>query len=90
MDVETSLDIVSVSDACAVLDYLHRREILCQICGDKLAVWENPVRRCCDECKPVHGEYNRAKVTSVIEKRIVSALQRWLAKNTPDAQPGDG
>jgi NADH pyrophosphatase NudC (nudix superfamily) len=84
------MDIVTISDAVQVLEYLHRRELLCTSCGDRLAVYENAFKRCCAECKPPHGEFNRAKVPSVIEKCIVSALQRWLAKNTPDAQPGDG
>ncbi len=82
------MEITSVADACAVLDYLHRRELLCPFCGDRLAVWENSFKRCCDECKPAHGEFNLARVPSVIERVIVSALQRWLADHA-SAAPGD-
>ncbi len=78
------MDITSIADAVATLEYLHRRELLCTACGDRLAVYENAFRRCCAECKPPHGEFNKAKIPSELEKHIVRALQRWLTSNPPD------
>ena len=72
------MEITNVADACAVLEYLHRRELLCSSCGDRVAVYENQFHRRCDGCKSPHAAYNLAKVPSVIETVIVDALQRWL------------
>ncbi len=82
------MEIVSVADAVATLEYLHRRELLCTSCGDRMAVYENAFKRCCAECKPPHGDFNKAKVPSVVERCIISALQRWLAEHQVDAEPG--
>ncbi len=87
------MEITSVADAVAVLDYLHRRELLCTRCGDRLAVYDNVHHRRCEECVPRNGvgSYNRVRVPSVIEGCIVTALQRWLSEHCPrEGGPGTG
>ncbi len=78
------MNIISIADACAVMDYLHRRELLCSVCGCKVAVHENQFHKRCEECKSPHAVYNMARVPNELERRIVGALQRWLSSNPPD------
>jgi hypothetical protein len=78
------MQIKTIADAVAVLDYLHKRELLCTQCGDHLAVWQNQYHRRCDECKSSKAEYNLAKVPNVLERLIVCALQRWVAGHPTD------
>lgn len=83
------MEIVTVADAVAVLDYLHKRELICTHCGDKLALYENQFQRRCEDCKSQHTRYNKAKVPSELERRIIGALQRWIAENPPTEERSD-
>ncbi len=80
------MEITSIADATATLEYLHKRSLLCQKCGDRVAVHENQFHRRCEVCKSPHAIYNKARVPSVIETAIVAALQRWLSEHAPVAK----
>ena len=75
------MEITTVADACVVLDYLHRRELLCSLCGDHVALYENQFHRRCENCKSDKANYNKAKVPNELERRIIGALQRWVEGN---------
>ena len=75
--------IQSVSDAVAVLSYLHKRELLCENCGEKIAEFKNAFHSRCGDCKSPHALYNKAEIPSVLERNIVEALQLWVKENSP-------
>jgi hypothetical protein len=75
------VEIKSIADAVAVMDYLHKRALLCDSCGSCIAMWTNQFQSRCDACRAPHAEYKKAKVVSELERRIVGALQRWTAEN---------
>lgn len=79
------MDIVTISDAIAVLSYLHKRQILCDRCGDKLAVYENQWHHRCAGCISKNARYTAYKVPNELERRICSALTRWNEQNPADA-----
>jgi NMD protein affecting ribosome stability and mRNA decay len=83
--MSSSLDIVTIGDAIAVLDYLHRRELLCQRCGDKLVEFRNQFHGHCGECRRARPNtiYEVARVPNELETRICDALNRWNAQNPP-------
>lgn len=83
------MDIMSVSDAVAVLDYLHKRELLCDRCGGALAVYVNANSSRCATCKAPNAEYGKAKIPNELERRIVIALQRWIERNPPGGTTND-
>ena len=83
-----SLEIVTIADAVAVLDYLHKRELLCTHCGGKLVVWENAFHRRCDDCKSPNANYKKARIPNELERNIVAALNRWIALHSPDEGSG--
>ncbi len=83
------MEIKSVSDAVAALEYLHRRELLCTQCGDRIAVWANEFHRRCEECKSPVAHYKKVAVPSVIERSIVGALNKWLTSNSASEGGGD-
>jgi len=77
--------IATVADAVAALSYLHKRELLCQNCGERIAEFKNAFHSRCGECKSPHALYNQAEVPSELERHIVEALQLWVKENTPAA-----
>ena len=83
------MDITNIADACAVLDYLHRRELLCQHCGDNMATVENAFHRRCEKCKSPNGQYSKARIPSELERVIVGALQRWVTSNPTSEGRGE-
>ena len=86
------MKISSLSDAIAAMDYLLKRELLCQKCGWQLSVWRNVNHARCEDCKPKLGEYQKVSVANEFERRMCEALHNWLAADTePSAptQPGD-
>lgn len=72
------MKIQSVADAVAVLDYLHRRELLCTQCGDRIAEYKNTFHSRCSECRSPHATYSKAEVPSVLERHITDALAEWI------------
>ncbi len=85
------MDIVTIADAIAVLSYLHKRELLCDKCGDKLATHEHvgSYHHRCIGCVSVNGRYTAYKVPNELERRICDALVRWNERNPPKAAGGD-
>lgn len=83
----TSFRILSITDAVAVMEYLHRRQLLCDHCGVRLVTKFNQFHRRCDGCVSPHGEYSKAKAPNDLEKCIVQALQDWTGTNDGS---GDG
>lgn len=86
------MDITTIADAVAVLDYLHRRQLLCDKCGDKLVEYSNAFHRRCAGCKVDNIAYKADRVPNELERRIVGALVRWNEGNPPDEgrkDPGD-
>jgi len=79
------LDINTIADAIAVMDYLHRRELLCTRCGDKLVVFRNQFHGHCGDCRRPNTVYEHAKVPNELERRICDALNRWNAANPAPA-----
>ncbi len=78
-----SLRINSIADAVAVLDYLHKRELLCDQCGGRVATLTNTHSSRCEACKSPHAEYKKARIPNELEGNIVRALQDWTTENSP-------
>lgn len=78
-----SMRIMSVADAIAALDYLHKRELLCERCGITLATVRSPNHAYCAGCRPVHGDYAAVVPANRLEKWLCDSLQEWL--NDADA-----
>ena len=88
------MEIKSIADAISVLDYLHRRELLCNKCGTNIATHEHAgsYHHRCKDCLSPHGLYTAYRIPNELEKRICDALNRWNAANPPDerwADPGN-
>ena len=81
------MEIKTVADAVAVLDYLHRRQLLCDKCGCQVAIYTNAFHSRCEGCKVANSVYNRAQVPNELEARIVSALVSWT-KGHPSGEGG--
>lgn len=81
------MDILSISDAVSALEYLHRRSLLCDKCGDKLGEYRNQFNVRCKGCRAPHAEYNPNAVPNELERSIVAAVLRWKDSTV---QGGDG
>lgn len=77
--------IETVADALACMDYMHRRELLCEKCGLNLTEWVNPNHSYCTDCKPPHGEYSAHKAPNTLEKWLCKEVQEWLKETTSEA-----
>lgn len=79
------MNIVTIADAIAVLDYLHKRELLCDKCGNNLALYEHvgAFHHRCKDCLSPHGRYQAYRAPNELERRICDALKRWNDENTP-------
>lgn len=75
--MEDSMEIVSLADAVSVLDYLHKRKLLCDKCGSRIAEYENQFHARCGVCRAPNAVYNKAKIPNELEKRIAGSLHRW-------------
>lgn len=68
----------SVADALAAMDYLHKRELLCERCAIQLATVANPNHAYCDGCRPAHGEYRNITAPNRLEQGLCEAVRVWL------------
>ena len=82
------MDIATVADAVSVLEFLYRRELICQVCAQGIAVMRHGASKktCCEACTSPNARYEEV-VTSELEKCIIGALKRW---NSANASAGEG
>ena len=87
------MDIQNIADAVATLDFLYRRRLMCESCGQKTATVRHSAseKSSCEECRSPHARYE-SLVIGELEKHVISALARWNSSNPVDAGgvgPGD-
>ena len=73
------MEIVTVADAVALLEYLNKRTLLCDKCGESAAEYQNQFHSRCKACKAPHAQYEENRVITKLERHLVSALKRWTA-----------
>lgn len=76
------MEIKTIADAIAVLEYLHRRELLCDTCGSQLAEYRNQFHARCSLHKSPTAQYSRVAAPNELERRIAQALTAWTDANT--------
>ena len=80
------MDITTVADAVSVLEFLYRRDLVCQVCANEVSVVRHAAsgKTCCAGCRNPHARYEDV-IVSRLEKHVISALKRWNAANPSDA-----
>lgn len=83
------MEIKTISDAIACLEYLHKRELLCDKCGNELATYEHvgAFHHRCKGCLSPNGRYQPYKAANELERVICDALSRWNTGNPPREIP---
>ena len=76
-----------MADAVAVLDYLHKRGLMCEVCADGIAVGRHNAsgRATCEGCKNVNARYEAVTIGR-LERCACEALRRWLGAHTNPEQ----
>ncbi len=83
--------IVTLTEALAAVDFLHKRELLCQKCGWQLATVGNQFSNFCDGCKRPHGIYDELKgPANDFERYLCEALHQWFSQDGRPHPPSHG
>ncbi len=83
--------IVTLTEALAAVDFLHKRELLCQKCGWQLATVGNQFSNFCDGCKRPHGIYDELKgPANDFERYLCEALHQWFSQDGRPDTPAHG
>lgn len=78
--------ITNVADAIAAMDYLHRRKLLCDRCGIRVAEISNVMHSRCKDCRPAHGEFREIEHANEFEKRLCEAVRNWVNSDSGDGK----
>lgn len=82
------MEIKDVTEAMRAMEYLAKRELLCESCVWNLAEMRNQFHVKCAACsKDFRGECVKVK-TNEFERRLCAALHAWFAKEegVPEAE----
>ncbi len=79
------MEIKDVTEAMRAMEYLAKRELLCESCVWNLAELRNQFHVKCAACsKEFRGECVKVK-TNEFERCLCDALHRWFATNSATA-----
>ncbi len=74
------MKIESVADAIASMDFLHRRNLLCERCGINLSEVQNVNHAFCMQCKPPYGDWNPVVRPNKLEVWLCDSVKEWLVR----------
>lgn len=82
--------ITGVADAIAAMDYLHRRKLLCDRCGIRVAEIHNALHSRCHGCRPPHGEFKEVSHANEFERRLCDAVRDWVNSDSGSGEAEAG